>query len=96
TKKLVTVEDNARAGGFGSAVLEALADSSVPEASVLRLGIPDSFVMHGAPAKLYESVGLDAAGIAARAAQWSDRGLTRGSAASEALGEAAGVAGAKP
>ena len=76
TEKLVTVEDNALAGGFGSAVLEALSDASLRENSVLRLGIPDSFVMHGAPGLLYESVGLDPAGIAQRVLEWSRAGLS--------------------
>jgi 1-deoxy-D-xylulose-5-phosphate synthase len=41
----VTLEDGAMTGGFGSAVLEHLADSA-PRARVLRLGWPDRFVGH--------------------------------------------------
>ena len=67
---LVTVEDHVLAGGFGSAVLEALSDSRLPHARVLRLGLPDLFVQHGAPAKLYESVDLSPERIAARAEGW--------------------------
>ncbi len=64
---LVTVEDNVLQGDFGSAVLEALGD--VP-ASVLRIGIPDRFVEHGAPALLYDHIGLSAPKIAERVGDW--------------------------
>ncbi|WP_295645034.1 1-deoxy-D-xylulose-5-phosphate synthase [uncultured Methylibium sp.] len=59
---LVTVEEGCLPGGAGSAVLEALqaAGVSIP---VLTLGLPDSFVEHGDPAKLLSMLGLDAAGI---------------------------------
>jgi len=59
---LVTVEEGCLPGGAGSAVLEALqaAGVSIP---VLNLGLPDSFVEHGDPAKLLGMLGLDAAGI---------------------------------
>jgi len=59
---LVTVEEGCVMGGAGSAVLEALqaADLVLP---VLQLGLPDSFIEHGDPAKLMSMCGLDAAGI---------------------------------
>jgi 1-deoxy-D-xylulose-5-phosphate synthase len=68
--KLVTVEDNVLSGGFGSAVLEALDDKGAP---ILRLGIPDQFITHGASANLYDSVGLSPQKIALRVAQWLGR-----------------------
>ncbi|MEK7390380.1 MAG: 1-deoxy-D-xylulose-5-phosphate synthase [Elusimicrobiota bacterium] len=67
TPRLVTIEDNVLQGGFGSAVLEALTPG---RAEVLRLGIPDTFVEHGAPHLLYESLGLSAPKIAERVAAW--------------------------
>ncbi len=70
TPNLVTVEDNALQGGFGSAVLEALGSA---RAEVLRLGIPDAFIDHGAPHLLYDSVGLSSEKIAARVAEWLGR-----------------------
>ena len=74
TKLLVTVEDNVIQGGFGSAVLEALgAHGALGRTSVLRLGIPDRFVDHGAPALLYDAVGLSAPKIAQRVAEWMGR-----------------------
>jgi 1-deoxy-D-xylulose-5-phosphate synthase len=67
TPRLVTVEDNVLQGGFGSAVLEALTPG---RAEVLRLGLPDSYVEHGAPHLLYDLVGLSAPKIAERIAAW--------------------------
>lgn len=61
-KSIVTVEDGALKGGFGSAVLEYMADSgySLP---VKRIGIPDNFIEHGSPAELYHMLGMDAEGV---------------------------------
>src|SRR5438105_9923336 len=59
---VVTVEDNVAAGGFGSAVAEALAGMGIP---VTILGVPDAFVEHGSQAELLERLGLDAEGVAA-------------------------------
>ena len=61
-KSIVTVEDGSLKGGFGSAVLEYMADSgySLP---VKRIGIPDNFVEHGTPAELYNMLGMDSSGI---------------------------------
>ena len=59
---IITIEDGALNGGFGSAVLEWLADNGYSK-RVTRLGIPDRFIEHGAPAELYHIVGLDTEGI---------------------------------
>jgi 1-deoxy-D-xylulose-5-phosphate synthase len=67
---IVTVEENVLAGGFGSGVLEHLADNDLLGAArVLRIGLPDRFVTHGAPALLREEVGLTPAAVADRVAQ---------------------------
>lgn len=63
TKLLVTVEDGIRAGGAGSAVLEALSSEGVA-CRTLTLGIDDRFVAHGDPKLLLADLGLDAEGIA--------------------------------
>jgi 1-deoxy-D-xylulose-5-phosphate synthase len=64
---IVTVEDNVLMGGFGSAVLEALADGDLlRETRVIRFGIPDEYVTHGKPALLREEIGLTPEAIAAR------------------------------
>jgi len=62
--KILTVEDGTIVGGFGSAVLEFMAENNyTPE--VKMLGIPDRIVEHGKPADLYRETGFDAEGIAA-------------------------------
>lgn len=60
---IITVEDGALNGGFGSAVLEWFADNGYTK-RVTRLGIPDTFIEHGKPAELYRIIGLDTEGIA--------------------------------
>ena len=55
---LVTIEENVLAGGFGSAVLEQLADTGALAGRLLRFGIPDRYVTHGKPNLLHEEIGL--------------------------------------
>ncbi len=64
TRRIVTVEENVMAGGFGSAVLEALAEAGLHEVKVHRVGMPDSFVEHGTAANQRHRLHLDADGIA--------------------------------
>jgi len=65
TGKLLIVEENAVAGGFGSAVLELLADNdALSGVTVRRMGLPDAFVEHGKQKQLRTRVGIDKAGIA--------------------------------
>ncbi len=62
---LVTVEEGALAGGFGTAVWETLNETgSTPR--ILRVGLPDHYVTHGKPALLYEEVGYTGERIAER------------------------------
>ncbi|MCH7752411.1 MAG: 1-deoxy-D-xylulose-5-phosphate synthase [Planctomycetes bacterium] len=61
---VVTVEEAALAGGFGSAVLEAAADAGLDTSRIRRLGIPDHFVEHGERDELLADLGLDVEGIA--------------------------------
>jgi 1-deoxy-D-xylulose-5-phosphate synthase len=63
---LLTVEDGNIAGGFGSGVLELLADKGSVPKHFLRLGVGDEFVEHGTPEQLRELCGFDAKGIAAQ------------------------------
>ncbi|MRG49107.1 1-deoxy-D-xylulose-5-phosphate synthase [Chitinophaga sp. SYP-B3965] len=60
--KVITVEDGALQGGFGSAVLEFMVDNDY-RAEVKRLGIPDRLVEHGKPAELQRECGYDAIAI---------------------------------
>jgi 1-deoxy-D-xylulose-5-phosphate synthase len=70
---LVTVEEGVLAGGFGSAVWETLSDAGI-SARILRVGLPDRFVTHGAPKLLHEEVEFTAERIAERVlAAVSDR-----------------------
>jgi 1-deoxy-D-xylulose-5-phosphate synthase len=65
-RRVVVVEENALAGGFGSACLEAFERRGLlaKGLEVRRLGIPDAFVTHGDAAKQRAELGIDAAGIA--------------------------------
>jgi len=64
TQALLTVEDHVGHGGFGSAVLEVLADHEATDITVLRHALPDDIIEHGAQNLLRRDFGLDAAGIA--------------------------------
>jgi 1-deoxy-D-xylulose-5-phosphate synthase len=56
--KIITIEDNAIAGGMGSAILEFMADNGY-NARIKRMGIPDYFVQHGTLAELHKECGYD-------------------------------------
>ena len=60
--RIITVEDGIADGGFGSAVLEE-ANRQQYRGQIVRLGVPDEFVTHGAVKELYHDCGIDAAGI---------------------------------
>jgi 1-deoxy-D-xylulose-5-phosphate synthase len=70
-ERILTLEENALAGGFGSAVLELLVDNDAlfgkkgkrKRKTIKRLGIPDSFVEHGAQRELRKRLGMDKTGI---------------------------------
>ncbi|NJC87901.1 MAG: 1-deoxy-D-xylulose-5-phosphate synthase [Desulfuromonas sp.] len=63
TGRVITVEENALMGGFGSAVLECLAEREV-NVPVLRVGLPDIFVEQGSQRELRRRYELDAKGLA--------------------------------
>jgi 1-deoxy-D-xylulose-5-phosphate synthase len=60
---IVTVEENVRQGGFGSAILELLAEEGISP-RVLSIGLPDAFIEQGSQEELRARYGLDAEGIA--------------------------------
>jgi 1-deoxy-D-xylulose-5-phosphate synthase len=62
--RVVTVEDGCVMGGFGSAVLEFMAEHGY-SARVKRLGIPDAVIEHGEQIELHRECGFDPEGIAA-------------------------------
>jgi 1-deoxy-D-xylulose-5-phosphate synthase len=64
-KKVITVEDAAIQGGFGSAIAEFMVDHNYTS-QLIRLGIPDEIVEHGEQKELYALCGIDANGILAK------------------------------
>jgi 1-deoxy-D-xylulose-5-phosphate synthase len=61
--RILTVEENVLAGGFGSAVLELLSKESIYPTRVTCLGIDDCFVKHGPQEFLRKKYGIDSSGI---------------------------------
>ena len=61
--KIITVEENILQGGFGSAVLELLAEQGITGVQVKRLGISDEFVKHATQAEQRRKYGIDEEGI---------------------------------
>jgi 1-deoxy-D-xylulose-5-phosphate synthase len=59
------VEDGTIQGGFGSAILEFMAEHGY-QSKITIMGIPDRLVEHGTPKELYREIGLDAEGIATK------------------------------
>ena len=66
-KRLVTVEENTLAGGFGSSVADLLRSSGIYDVQMKSIGIPDEFVEQGPQTLLRSRYGLDAEGIAKQA-----------------------------
>jgi 1-deoxy-D-xylulose-5-phosphate synthase len=60
--KVITVEDGCLKGGFGSAILEFMAEHNY-QAKVIRLGIPDEFIEHGEQPELHHQCGYDTEAI---------------------------------
>jgi 1-deoxy-D-xylulose-5-phosphate synthase len=72
--RLITVEDHVISGGFGSALVEFLADEGVTGVEVKRLGVPDRFIPHGTQDELKKICGFDKDAIAQAALQMMRRG----------------------
>lgn len=60
--KIITVEENSIAGGFGTGVLEYFNEQNYKN-DLVRMGLPDDFVEHGTQAELHKILGIDADGI---------------------------------
>jgi 1-deoxy-D-xylulose-5-phosphate synthase len=69
TKYILTVEENAAIGGFGSGVMEVLSEEGVT-VPVKMLGIPDFFLPHGSQKTLRATTGLDSEGIKKAVREW--------------------------
>ena len=63
---VVTLEDHAMMGGFGSSVLELAAAEGPVRARIQCLGVPDRFIAHASRREMYADLGLDAKSVAAR------------------------------
>ena len=70
---LVTIEEGVLGGGFGSAVWETLNEAGGAPTRILRVGVPDRYVQHGAPKLLHEEIGFTAERIAERVLAAIDR-----------------------
>jgi len=66
TQRLITIEENALSGGFGSAVTDLLARSKVDHCKVECLGLPDRFIEHGSQEYFRAKYDLNATGIIRR------------------------------
>ena len=70
---LVTIEEGVLGGGFGSAVWETLNEAGGAPTRIMRVGVPDKYVTHGAPKLLHEEIGFTAERIAERVLAAIDR-----------------------
>ena len=66
-RRVITVEENVLAGGFGSAFVELLASRGIRDVQVELVALPDQFIEHGAPDLLREKYGFTGSSIAGRA-----------------------------
>ena len=73
TGVLITLEENALQGGFGTAVLDLLEEHNLSGIRVLRLGYPDSYIPQGEQHELRAMLGLDSAGISASIREFLSR-----------------------
>ena len=69
---VLTVEESALCGGFGSAVLEAVSAAGVDGSNVRCLGLPDHFIEHGERDELLADLNLDVRGLVAAARALAD------------------------
>lgn len=73
-KRVITVEDGCLMGGFGSAILEFMADHGY-SSQVVRLGIPDAVIEHGEQRELHKECGFDPEGIFQAAIKMTEKTL---------------------
>ena len=63
-KVIVTLEDNTLIGGYGSAVMELMADLGITDKKLFRFGLPDRFVEQGEIQNLYKLLKIDGESVA--------------------------------
>ena len=74
--KVITVEDGCLMGGFGSAVIEFMADQKY-RADITRLGIPDAYIQQGTQIELWEECGFDTKSIVQTVKEMLNIGLVK-------------------
>jgi 1-deoxy-D-xylulose-5-phosphate synthase len=73
TGRIVTLEENALQGGFGSAVLELMAEKGLSDVAVLCIGIGDAYVEQGSREEIKTALGLDVDSVVRRIREWHKR-----------------------
>ncbi|NLY09639.1 MAG: 1-deoxy-D-xylulose-5-phosphate synthase [Tissierellia bacterium] len=74
SKRVMTIEDNVIAGGFGSAVIEWAINNNF-YTPIRTLGIPDTFIEHGAKKVLHKDLGLDVDGVVREIKSWIQQNI---------------------
>ena len=74
TNKVITIEDNARQGGFGSSILELFSRRGLYSVQTCMLGHPDNFVEHGPQSTLWKNSHIDAPSIVRAAIKLTGKG----------------------
>jgi len=80
--KVITVEDGCLIGGFGSAVIEFMADQKY-NAEIVRLGIPDEYIQHGTQKELWAECGYDTNAIVATVKEMLQMNTSEGAKTAE-------------
>jgi len=80
--KVITVEDGCLMGGFGSAVIEFMADQKY-NAEIVRLGIPDEYIQHGTQKELWAECGYDTNAIVATVKEMLQMNTSEGAKTAE-------------
>lgn len=73
TGRVITIEENVKRGGFGSAILELLAENGAQGVQVTVLGLPDTFMEQGSQETLRGLAGIDAKAIRQAVVEMMDR-----------------------
>ncbi len=74
TTRVITIEDNARQGGFGSSILELFSRRGLYSVQTCILGHPDNFVEHGPQSTLWKNSQIDAPSIVRAAIKLAGKG----------------------
>ena len=76
-EKIVTLEESTIMGGFGTGVLEFLAERNLKN-DILRIGLPDKFIDHGTQEELHKLIGIDTDGIVEKIKKFLNTKINQG------------------